>query len=161
MRLTTISQQPQSQTKMKMKNRRAISGLLEMVLLVGVSTVVIGIIAVGVNSLEFDKLSCEIQMFEVYKIKNDNYFAEITIYNNGDYMFNWDLLNLGDVEITEIGYNLSTELRPFQNKTLDFQFIGNDNMKSVTMGFDVNATDQTFTCLKEAKIWINYYNMSW
>lgn len=134
-----------------MQNRRAVSGILEAVFLVGIVTISCGIVAVYVHGLDFDTMSCEVQLLKVYKVNDDDYWVELILYNNGDYTFDATLKYFDNITITNLSYDDLIDVRPMESANLEFQFTGVIG-DSVTMGFDVTTDNQKSTCIKEVKI---------
>ena len=132
----------------KLPNRRAVSGILEAMLLIGIVTVGAGIVAVNLSQTNLETLSCEIQFFDVYKVGDDNYWVELILYNNGDYAFDATLKYFDDITITNLLHDNLIDVRPRDIVNLEFQFngiIGN----TITMGFDIIHDDQTAFCIKK------------
>ena len=135
----------------KLPNRRAVSGILEAMLLIGIAVVGCGIVLVGLSQINLDSLSCEIQLYEVYEISDNNYWVELILYNNGDYTFDGSLKYFDDIIITNLLHDDLVNIKPNDKVNLEFAFTGNmgDN---ITMGFDIISNNQTAFCIKEIKI---------
>jgi len=135
----------------KLKNRRAVSGILEAMVLIGIVTVGAGIVSVSLSQLNLETLSCEIQLFKVYPVGDDNYWVELILYNNGDYTFDAALKYFDTITIEELFHDKLDEIRPGDTINLEFAFtgvIGDD----ITMGFDVIHNEQTAFCIKKVEI---------
>jgi len=143
----------------KLSNRRAVSGILEAVMLIGIVTVGAVIVAVGLSQINLETLSCEIQLYDVYKVADDNYWVEIILYNNGDYTFDAALKYFDTITITNLLHDNLIDVRPGDIVNLEFQFSGIIG-DSITMGFDVTYDEQSTFCIKKVEIWIKYYNIS-
>ncbi len=132
-------------------SRRAVSGILEAMVLIGIVTVGAGIVAVGLSQINLDSLSCEISLYEVYEISDDNYWVELILYNNGDYTFDSTLKYFDDIIITDLSHDVLNEIRPGDKVNLEFQFSGIIG-STITMGFDVIHNDQSTFCIKKVEI---------
>jgi len=135
----------------KLSNRRAVSGILEAMLLIGIVIVGIGIVTVGISQMNLDSLSCEISLYEVYQISDDNYWVELILYNNGDYTFDSTLKYFDDITITNLLHDDLIDVRPSDTVNLEFAFSGIIG-DYITMGFDITSNDQSAFCIKEIKI---------
>jgi len=132
-------------------NRRAVSGILEAMVLIGIVTVGAGIVTVGLSQINLETLSCEIQFFDVYKVGDDNYWVELILYNNSDYTFDASLKYFDDITMNNLLHDDLIDVRPGDTINLEFQFtgaIGDD----ITMGFDVIYDEQTAFCIKKVEI---------
>jgi len=134
----------------KLSNRRAVSGILETMVLIGIVTIGAGIVAVGLSQMNLETLSCDIQLFEVYPV-NDNYWVELILYNNGDYTFDATLKYFDDITISNLSHSDLTDVRPTNTVNLEFAFTGNIG-DHITMGFDIIHNDQKSTCTQKVKI---------
>jgi len=135
----------------KLSNRRAVSGILEAMLLIGIVIVGCGIVLVGISQMNLENLSCEIQFFDVYQVSDDNYWVELILHNNGDYTFDGSLKYFDDIIITNLLHDSIIDVRPGDIINLEFQFtgiIGN----TMTIGFDVIYDEQTAFCTKKVEI---------
>ena len=132
-------------------NRRAVSGILEAMVLIGIVTVGAGIVAVSLSQINLETLSCEIQFFDVYTVGDDNYWVELILYNNGDYAFDGSLKYFDDLKITILLHDELIDVRPGDTINLEFQFSGNMG-DDITMGFDITNNEQTAFCIKKVEI---------
>jgi len=139
------------QRKKLSTNRRAVSGILEAMVLIGIVTVGVGIVSVSLSQINLETLSCEIQLFKVYPVSDDNYWVELILYNNGDYTFDAVLKYYDTITIDNLLHDDLVDVIPGDIVNLEFQFsgiIGNN----ITMGFDVIYDEQTAFCIKKAEI---------
>jgi len=132
-------------------SRRAVSGILEAMILIGIVTVGAGIVAVSLSQINLDNLSCEIQLFQVYPVSDDNYWVELILHNNGDYTFDATLKYFDDITITNLSHDKLEEIRPSDTINLEFAFSGTIG-NTITMGFDVTHNEQTVFCIKKVEI---------
>ena len=132
-------------------NRRAISGILEALLLISIATVGLGIVGVGLSQSNFEKLSCNVMMLEIYDIGDNQYWTDIILFNNGDYTFNSTLKYFDNITITNLKHNTLHDIRPGNTTSMEFQFTGVIG-DSISMGFDINTKDQKTFCIKEVRI---------
>jgi len=131
----------------RLSNRRAISGILEAMMLIGIVTVGGGIVLVGISQMNLETLSCEIQFFDVYKVGDDKYWVEMILYNNGDYTFDGSLKYFDDITIDNLLHDDLMNVKPSDTVHLEFSFtgiIGN----TITMGFDITNNEQSAFCIK-------------
>jgi len=135
----------------KLSNRRAISGILEAMLLIGIVTVGGSIVLVGISQMNLETLSCEIQFFDVYPVGDDNYWVELIVYNNGDYTFDGSLKYFDEITITDLSHDSLNEINPNDKVNLEFSFTGNIG-DDITMGFDIISNDQSAFCIKTVDI---------
>ena len=127
------------------------SGILEAILLIGIVTVGAGIVSVSLSQINLETLSCEIQFFRVYEVGDENYWAELILYNNGDYTFDGSLKYFDSITVTNLLHDDLMDVRPGDIVNLEFQFIGNIG-NTITMGFDVMYNEQTAFCIKKVII---------
>lgn len=137
--------------KLLPSKRRAVSGILEAMLLIGIVTVGGGIVAVHLSQLNLETLSCEIQLFDVYPVGDDNYWVELILYNNGDYTFDASLKYFDDIKIENLSHDDLIDVRPGDKVNLEFQFRGNIG-DDITMGFDITNNENTAFCIKKVEI---------
>jgi len=135
----------------KLSNRRAVSGILEAMVLIGIVTVGGVIVAVSLSQINLETLSCEIQLFQVYPVSDDNYWVEMILYNNGDYTFDAALKYFDDIAITDLLHDDLIDVRPSDIVNLEFQFSGIVS-DDITMGFDVIHNEQTAFCIEMVEI---------
>jgi len=135
----------------KLSNRRAISGILEAMMLIGIVTVGGGIVLVGMSQMNLNNLSCEIQLYEVYEISDDKYWVELILYNNGDYAFDALLKYFDDITITNLSHDDLMNVKPSDTVHLEFSFTG-DIGDEITMGFDIISNEQSTFCTKMVEI---------
>jgi len=135
----------------RLSNRRAISGILEAMLLIGIVTVGGSIVLVGISQINLESLSCEIQFFDVYEIGDDKYWVELILYNNGDYTFDASLKHFDEITITDLSHDSLNEINPNDKVNLEFSLTGNIG-DEITMGFDIISNDQSAFCIKNIEI---------
>jgi len=132
-------------------SRRAVSGILEAMVLIGIVVVGAGIVAVSLSQINLETLSCEIQLFQVYSVSDDNYWVELILHNNGDYTFDATLKYFDDITVTNLLHDELEEIRPSDTINLEFQFTGTIG-DDITMGFDITNNEQTAFCTKRIEI---------
>ncbi len=132
--------------------RRAVSGILEAMVLIGIVTVGVGIVAVGLSQINLETLSCEIQLFKVYPVGGDDYYwVELILYNNGDYIFDASLKYFDSIAIDNLSHDDLIDVRPGDKVNLEFVFTGNIG-DDITMGFDIIHDEQSAFCIKKVEI---------
>ena len=119
-------------------------------MLIGVAIAGVSVLGIGLSDISFENLSCEIQLFDVYQVDDDNYWAEMILYNNGDYVFDASLKYFDSITILNLKSDPLTDIIPGDTANLEFQFTGVLD-DSVSMGFDIVNNDQTEFCIKEVQ----------
>lgn len=131
-----------------LKNRDAISGMVESLLLISIVSVGVGIVGYSMSQINYESLSCDVQFLKIYQINTNEYWVEMIVLNNGDYTSNATLKYFDEITIKNLQYGSLFNIRPGNTTHIEFGFVG-DIGNTVSMGFDIITENQKSFCTKE------------
>ena len=146
------------QRKNLKNNKRAVSGTVEAVILIGIAisiSSVVGISVISTTDNLLTKLSCDVQMLKVFHITDNKYLVEITLYNNGDFTFDAQLITFSDTIIpTNIVTDGLSEVAPKKSTNMEFMFEDDtiNETENITLGFQIIHDAQQSTCMRNVSI---------